>query len=240
MVDPSRFLRSFKLFTWWFLGERPRFGSKKMVVKQDGTWSSQPWDFGIFPSFSDFSCGGDTTSVESLSIGIIFSTVEEWRGHLTTFLTAKERFVWKWTPTNWWLALFPLEWYLFWRLDCIFRHTHISYQVGHVPYYIYIYTYIHPIISRYISVLKGLLPPLLMANHPWFSHLCCKDPMKSKTRLGRARKVLELASQNAEWALGQEEEVQVRGKTCYEPKVQWAFGCWEVCGFCMAKTHTHI
>ena len=44
--------------------------------------------------------------------------------------------------------------------------------------------------------------------------------MKSKTRLGRARKVLELASQNAEWALGQEEEVQVRGKTCYEPKVK--------------------
>jgi hypothetical protein len=105
---------------------------------------------------------------------------------------------------------------------------------------IYIYTYIHPIISRYISVLKGLLPPLLMANHPWFSHFCCKDPMKSKTRLGRARKVLELASQNAEWALGQEEEVQVRGKTYYEPKVKWVFGCWEVCGFCMAKTHTHI
>lgn len=156
-LDPSRFLRSFKLFTWWFLGERPRFGSKKMVVKQDGKWSSQPWDFGIFPSFSDFSCGGDTTSVESLSIGIIFSTVEEWRGHLTTFLTAKEskeRFVWKWTPTNWWLALFPLEWYLFWRLDCIFRHTHVSYQVGHVPYYIYTYISIqlYPVISPFWRV----------------------------------------------------------------------------------------
>ena len=156
-LDPSRFLRSFKLLTWRFLGDLgPDLGPKRWLSNKTENDLLNRGISGFSPYFQTASCGGDTTSQQ----------LKNDRGHLPTFWTAKERFVWKWSPTNWWLAWVSIGMVSLLEVGLHFQtHSYIISSRSCTLLYTYIYIHTPNYIPLYLRF-EGFVAPIVDGKSP--------------------------------------------------------------------------